>query len=792
MKRKKHPLAKCGECPLASATYLENAGAEHSSIAIVGAAPTRYDANPRNNAPFSGEGGKLIDTLTDHFGIEEPLKTNLISCVPPSSWNSKSPKYWKAVRCCSERLKDDIKNTETIVTLGAEATSQFYDEPKISEARLGGPKMVAGKSIIPTYSLGAVTRSGDLFLDLANDFEKIISPPKNDWEPPDYRVITDKQEAIKFLYGTKNKYIAFDIEISVDKDDVLVNPMNHQMLSIAIALNEDEVIVLGKELFMNSEFYGGPYDEYGGPYGFRNQLREFFLGNRLIAWNGKFDINGLGSVIYPAGIELYFDAMLASYCLDERGGTMSLHRNAIEYLNSPDWKTDVRQYKDYADLPDSVLYRYNAYDAANTFRLYKLFEELLRISGLRSYHDFLVRSSNTLMIIERNGVRVDWGYLKDLDYEYNVLIDETLDELRKLTGNPKYNPNSWKQVKEYLYENKIIASNTQQKTIKKIGKEYPWMKEFCDLHIKFKKDKKLQSTYIKGIEKRLIIDSLYTNYLLHGTVTGRLSSRNPNLQNIPRNNDIKRMFVADKGNVLIQADYSQAELRVIATLAKDDYLKNVFNEGRDVHGELARQHFGENYTKEERVKAKSVVFGLAYDMGASHLAEIIYEDDPPYATIGGQALYLSNKDLEKKAQKFIDTWFKMVWKSVEWRDSIENKILTEQELKTPVGHTRRFHLITSRNKAEIVRAGLSVLPQNIASNMTLESANRLLELGHGYDLRMLVHDSIILEVPEGIAKEVAKLVVEVMEDVGQEAVNGYVPTPVDIAIGPSWGELIEQ
>ena len=291
--------------------------------------------------------------------------------------------------------------------------------------------------------------------------------------------------------------------------------------------------------------------------------------------------------------------------------------------------------------------------------------------------------------------------------------------------------------------------------------------------LKYRKEQKLHGTYVKGIATRLIGGRVYPSFLLHGTVTGRLACRNPNLQNVPRDPKIRKLFIPEEGNLFVQADYGQAELRVITCLAQDSYLQGIFEQDRDLHSEIANRFFGPDFTKDQRVRAKAVVFGLAYGREAYSLAQEF-------------------KIPVEEAQRYVDTFFDVIPDVVRWRKSIEQSVLMDNEtLKSPYYRKRRFWLITAENQRDVLNEAYSFLPQSVASDLTMMS---LLEMQkepmYGGKIRLTVHDSILMEVEESAAIACGYKMQEIMEVTG-ERFSDYVPWPVDIEIGPSWGELEE-
>jgi DNA polymerase-1 len=491
---------------------------------------------------------------------------------------------------------------------------------------------------------------------------------------------------------------------------------------------------------------------------------------RIVAHNGKFDLAGLYYINRKA--QLAFDTMLASYALDERQGTHGLKYLAMEKLGAPNYAIEIHRYlkkkgENFAHVPRAVLYKYNAYDTTCTYALKELYEDQLHRTGMARVHDLLVRASNMLMPAEIKGVRIHRKYLHSISDEFQA----RLIELEVLLSRWVQNPRSPMQVKAALLKLGFNVPSTNIATlisIQRHPKASAECLEFVSLMMEHRRQAKMYGTYIKGILRRLYKGHVHPTFLLHGTTTGRLSCRNPNLQNVPRDSTMKRMFIPDQGKTFVQADYKGAEIRVLACEAQDDYLRGLFADDRDIHSEVALRFFGPNFTKDQRVRAKAVVFGLSYGREEYSLAEEFNIPVP-------------------EAKKYIDTFFSMIPKTVAWREHIKNSILHgEDDLETAFGRHRRIWLVTNENQKDVVKEGLAFIPQSTASDICLSAAIELHEK-YQLDIRLLVHDSILVETDQ--PEEVAQLMHEVMPRVAREVYSDYVPFPVDVSIGRSWGDV---
>lgn len=570
-------------------------------------------------------------------------------------------------------------------------------------------------------------------------------------------------KVIQELNTDKYRELVIDIECSIEKDASFDHPDHYKMLCIGFAYADGKAVVIGQRAIQDQSV--------------KDSLRELFGNARKewIAHNGKFDFAALASW----GLEdnLHFDTMLASYALDERPGTNSLGYCAVEELGTPDWKDVVKPYigkeKDYSLIPKKILYKYNAYDCANTWDLKKYYLPKLEAEGLMKLHDFLCEASLGLKYAEMAGVGVDIDVLDELTDEYMGILGDLEENLKAWVANPR----SPKQVAEALKELGLAATDTTADTLQRLYEGVDPDGEagqFLGYMLEHRKAAKFYGTYVKGIRSRLRRGMVHTSFLVHGTTTGRLSSRNPNLQNVPRGPRIRRMFIPAPGNVFVQADYGQVELRVAAVLSGDPYLLGVLGDtSRDMFDELGVELYGPvalgPNRKELRIRTKAYVYGVNYGRTAYDIAK---EHRIPQA----------------EAQRGIDTYFRLAERLNAWRKETMNQILddTAPDLQTPFGRKRRFWLITGDNQQDVLKQGLAFVPQSTASDINLLAATRL-RLDYDLDVRILVHDSTLVECREEEAERTAELMSRVMSATAAEIMGDAIPFPVEAEIGTNWG-----
>lgn len=381
-------------------------------------------------------------------------------------------------------------------------------------------------------------------------------------------------------------------------------------------------------------------------------LQELF-NNPDIKWiwhNGKFDC---GRLKYLCNIDAHVDedSMLAHYIfVNEKRGTHGLKDLGQLYLQAPAWDDELDRIKKnyckerkiklaefmYDMIPTEVLIPYMQRDCIASRRLLKLFKRIGRPEGDFIYRK-LIEASNVYMRVELAGVALDMDYLEDLEYELeqeyaeaskhlNEVVSGIWDPMEyatktkaKATPNTEFNIKSPKQLK-WMLETVLgtPVNSTNAETMEELMDEVeagvitnPQARSFLEAIGRVRKNSKYMDTYVQGFRECVCRDCrIRGTFNLHGTETGRLSSSSPNMQNIPRDKRIKNLMCAEPGKLLVQMDYSQAELRVLALLSEDPWLTKVYTDGKDLHDAVATDMFGPNFDKEQRVMAKTINFGM--------------------------------------------------------------------------------------------------------------------------------------------------------------------------------------
>lgn len=783
MSERKHPLSLCEQCPLENRgryvpSKFPNTPDGKATLAFVGEAPATNEV--AKGEPFTGPSGQLLDAVLEHHDVQrdQVFLTNAVSCMYPKSIGELPI---DAIEACRPRLLAELAQTDprTVIAMGNSAIKGVLpaNEAKrgVNKLRVGPPRIssILGRPVVSTFHPAACLRNQGNFPSLVTDVGKALAvdPPTQWYEPT--TVIVENHNFFEIVGNitrlNRGEGLVVDTESGNEKDSSFGNVHLENLLCIGVGpldpTNEDIVYIFTDDIIE--------------PLGRRRAIADMLRSCGVICHNGKYDIGVLqAALLQPnqAEIPLYFDTMLAHYALDERSGLHGLKYLATEFLGCPDYEAEIKPYiigGNYATIPREVLYKYNAFDVHATRLLYYYFHEQIETSGLNRVFSHLLRSSRTLGRIESSGIGFDQEYS-------DILESRLLDEQLIVEGNIPFNPRSHVQVKKYFSELGIILPDTKEETLAILREKLPDVhiaRVMVDRVLSARGYTKMLSTYVTGLQEKVTVNgTVHPSFLLHGTTTGRLSSRNPNAQNIPRAKELKRQFIPSKaGNVFIQVDFSQAELRVITWLAKEQSTREIFNDPtRDIFTELARLMFPgfdeapPSQRKEIRVLVKKFAYGILYGRGASAIAR-------------------EQKIDLKVAQNYWNLFRDMVPEIVKYQDNIIEKVDRGEDLINPFGRHRRFYLITDQNKSNVHNEAMSFMPQSTASDICVEAASRLSD--QGIDIRNIVHDAILAEAHPSEAPEIAKLIQLVMRQVGEEVTEGYVSFDTDADIGTDWSQV---
>ncbi|GMN01845.1 DNA polymerase I [Erythrobacter sp. MTPC3] len=511
--------------------------------------------------------------------------------------------------------------------------------------------------------------------------------------------------------------------------------------------------------------------------------------------NGKYDLNVLAR--YDTEVSLIEDTMVASFALDAGRGQDGIGGgHGMDELSQRHLDHKPLAFKDvcgtgkkaipFGQVPLDRATEYAAEDADVTWRLFRhLKPRLAEEGGTRVYERVDRPLIPVVAAMEREGIKVDRAQLAKLSEEFAKEIGRLEKEIHA-DADQEFSVGSPKQLGEILFDKlgykggkkgKSGQYSTDQSVLERLAGEGA---PIANKVLEWRQLSKLKSTYTDALQEAINPDTgrVHTSYSLVGAQTGRLSSTDPNLQNIPIRTAIGRQireaFVPETGNILLAADYSQIELRLAAHMAGVDTLKEAFANNEDIHSRTAREMFGE-VDRDTRARAKTINFAILYGISRWGLAGRL-EVEPD------------------EAQDMIDTYFKRF-------PGIQRYIMETLETvrergysETLFGRKTWFPRIKSKNQAErqgSERAAINAPIQGTSADIIKRAMVRmkpaLREAGLP-DVRMLlqVHDELVFELPEGDAKKAAPIIERVMAEAALPAVELDVPLAIDIGTGMSW------
>lgn len=722
----------------------------------------------------------------------------------------------KDIRTCGEYLRAQIEAMKPagILAIGNEPLLALTGRVGIMKYRAKVFE-VGGAEVFPTISPAMVKRNPGQRVGFMADLEYFARRLKGQdaptGPPSRMRVVTSVEgyEALRDALRA-SEGVSYDIETN----------MFDEFTPDSVVATVAFTLWRGDE----AEVWGLPLGHPESP--FVDCWRELLAGLaeplsrpklKIVAHNGKFD--GRWMEQFGCPVRLTFDTMLAAHVLDENR-PKGLKPLAQSLLGAEPWDIDARLCM---TEPLKKVMKYNGLDTWYTYHLYRHFKAQLqespRLGNIMA--KLMVPASNALTRVEREGIWVDRerlttrakiarDTLAGIDEELMTHVppeDEWPEKLVKTGAN--FNPSLFSRW--FLFEH-LGYPVIQQ------GKSGPSMAEanmlkLLDMHpddrvlqlmIERTKWQKYTSSFF-GAYEELVDDNdhIHTVFKLHGTVTGRLSSgkndadkvsgrvsnRGVNLQQVPRDNFVRGVFGAPSGWLFMECDYSQVELRVAAFLAQETTMLHLYRIGQDIHTTMAQRMVGrQDVTSEERKKAKAVNFGFLYGMGWRKFI------DTAWANYGV-------KVSEEESRAFRQAFFTQFPKLPEWHNRQRRLVARYKRVESPLGRIRHLPDIDSADegvKAEAQRQSINSPVQSFASDMCLLSLvilERRLRQG-GFKARPVgtIHDAINFVVPAAEAPEVVPMVRQVMENLPLErmfGVNLTVPIVADVKLGRYWGDTRE-
>ncbi len=766
----KAPHALCEQCPLNDRPFVPSQRLEGNFLAIVGEAPGREEAE--QGKPFVGMSGKVLKACLEQADVPVAFITNAVLCHP---LNNETPNK-QAIACCRPRLIAELKeaNTEVVLATGAVACDALELGVKAITKERGSAKHSAllGRSVVPTlhpaYTLRNPNALPTLAADIANlkhEARKVVTS----------YMLVDNQEAFDQLltyYSVYNTHVVFDFETTG------LNPLTCKVLCLAVRMFEGTSIITGEVYYNNLE-----------------GIRKLFNSQRtFVAHNAKYDLQVLEATagVVPA---LCDDTMLMHYAIDERPGTHGLKTLGRDLLGFEEWDAALDAYKPskrrkvegpvavrpneegFAAVPVEELYPYAAGDVYVTEALWLYLNK--RVGKV--YRDTLLPTANLLRDVEYNGFKVDEPLLYSTIDDYLVEQAELKRTMCNLAENALFNPASTQQLTEVLYnklEFETVSStpggkpSTSAEVLEELQRRHP-DNAFLNALVDFRHVSKALGTYLQPFTQQLRNGRLHPNFLLHGTVTGRLSGGVwltwPRESGNKYARMLRSLVIADDGMALLAADFSQAELRVVACEAQEENYRRMFVAKEDPHSATADLLFGPSWRdkpdkKEWRTLAKTINFAVLYGAGPARIAAQANVSDT-------------------LARQVYDNYFRNFPAIKRWI-RLQHKLLKEQGyLETVFGRRRHFPLLTDETLRDAEREGPNFIIQSIANDLNFHAA---LRISRSAQALLLMHDSVLCQVKERDAEWTKGHIDETMRLVPQQLYSDYVPFEGEVGIGRSW------
>ncbi len=606
-----------------------------------------------------------------------------------------------------------------------------------------------------------------------------------DKDKVNYQLITDSKKA-KQLSENLEKQSLFVFDTETDSLDYFT--LN--MVGVSFAVKPNDAYFVAVNPFEKGEGL------FAKEIGERLSLGEFikifkpvFENKKIkkVCQNGKFDI----AVLRSQGIRVenfYFDTMLASYIIDpdQKHGMDDLSQKYLNYQPIPlsDLIGIKKDPSKIFDVDLNALSNYSAEDADITYRLYKALEKELEENKLTKVaYDVEFPLAPVLEDMEREGVKVDKESLKSLSKDLQILIDNYTKEIYKSAGE-EFNINSPNQLQKILFDKLKLTTGKKTKTgfstdarsLESLRGEH----EIIGLILDYRQVSKLKSTYADSLPNLIHPKTgrIHTNFNQTVASTGRLSSIDPNLQNIPirteLGKEIRKAFVPrDKDYLLLSADYSQIELRILASITGDEGLTKAFNKGEDIHKSTAALVFmvkPEDVTPDMRRKAKEVNFGILYGIGPFGLK----------TRLGVT---------QNHAKEIIETYFNTFKRVKNYMDECVLKAREKGFAETLLGRRRFLRNINSNNRVVRQfeeRVAINMPIQGTAADMikiAMINIHKELEKRKTKSKMVLqVHDELLFDVHKDEIDELKPVIKKLMEN----TIPMNVPIVVEIGIGDNW------
>ena len=714
-----------------------------------------------DNVPgVKGIGVKGAEKLINEFRVLENIYANIEKCGTPriqkllleykeSAFLSRELVKMRDDVCDDLDLSKFVFEEKNYLSCLIDEFEKYEMKRALEKARVGQGEagchdIAAPKPKTPSLSFEAVT------LDTKEKLDEVIDALSDDmlvaFDTETTGLDTKTAKMVGFSFCTSNEKAYYV-------------PVGHSYLGVETQVAEEDAVAALQKL----------------------------MKHRIVGQNLKFDLSLLYNRYDMDEVLPFADTMIMAWLSNpgSKVGLDALAQKFFKYKMKP-FKEMVKKGENFSHVNIADATFYAAEDAWMTFLLYGAIKKKMELSSLahllKEAKDVEYPFINVLIRMERLGIKVDQDRLEALKKTLSEDLGRLTLEIHELSGS-EFNIRSTQQLGVVLFQQLGLKGGKKTKTgystneavLQSLKDEHP----VIDKILEYREYHKMLSTYVEPLLKLAKKDEksrIYTSFIQTGTATGRLSSKDPNLQNIPVRSalgrSVREAFVAEEGYKLVSIDYSQIELRLLAHFSKDAALMEAFNKGTDIHMATAIKLFGEEDAKAKRNFAKSVNFGLLYGMGPKKLSD---ELGIP----------------SSEAKEIISNYFASFPTVKNFLEGIQERVKIDGYVETLLKRRRIFDYENANGmqKAAFMRESVNTVFQGSAADLIKLSMNEIdsMIIDEEMEAHMLlqIHDELIFAIKEGQVERISKRFVHVMENIWELEV----PLVCSVSVGDSWGEL---